>query len=1755
MSQGFRNGIPRWAAASVCAAALLAAATAAAGRVGTVELQFVPRQPVEASPPLPPPSELPVQLVLDDDSADGDSGFNGAEAFQFLWLNRFSPGAAGGFLLREVWVLFSPGPNMALGAEVELAVYSDDDGDPASGATLLATYSATIQELDGETFSIYPIDPPLEVPAGDVLIGVVDRFVESGVTSPIFPAAVDTTATAGRSWLVAWSGDPPSGPGEPALPSDNLMTTVNGNWMIRGFGTPRPTIDVPTLNGVGLVLLAGLLGLAGILRARSGGVIAAVILALVWAPPAAAATVDDLSTAQGPVAAPSSTSVGGAGILGANRDMVVSLTGGAGTVSAGIAGGQLSFTADPTATGEVELTWDGDTDPGTLDPTGLGNQDLTEGGTHAALSFNIAAAGAGAELEVEVFTDGANASIFRRPLPALAAATVFNLPFADFIPSVGLAGADFADTGAVVLRLRGTDVSVDLGGPLQTAAAAPVIGAAKVDLDLMDGDLGSTTVSPGDTVRYRVTITNTGGEAAAVSLEDLLEAAGAPHGTAGNQNITHTSGMVRSTPLAFQDEYTHCGNTTLSVDGAVGFEGLLDNDSDPDGDTLTVVSVQSPSEKGGTVVLDDPATGEFTYEPPAGFAGVDTFTYVMQDDDANQVTGTAVVTIDDLVWFVDNNPPAASLGLGTLAHPFADFTQLDGAGGAGDVDEAAHLIFVHGNDAGDYDGGLELEAGQRLFGEGVQLTECVRVPIGPATRPRLIHTAGDAITLGQNNTIRGLNVGNTSGRGIFGSGFGTLTTSSVTVLGSGTALELDSGSLAGSFDSLASASGAVGIDLDGVSGSLAVVGTTVIDGTAVGIRVANGGSTYDFGTTSIGQTSSVGTGVVLSASATSSFTFDSLAVTTSAGGGLVAASAGTINIGTTGNTIDATGGPVLDIAATNFGAGGVTFASLSASDTGENIPGLRLVGVGGGNLASTSTTLTNIANPDFAADGVDIRGTTADVNLGGGSLSGVSGTAFNVGSGTNLDGGANAISYAGSITNTSGRSVAIQERSGGTVTLSGNIDGTGSGILLRRNNNGSANTVTLSGSSKVLDTAAQTAVRLDDNDDATINITGGGLDIDTTSGLGLHATGGGTLTVSGAGNTADTGTGTAVHVADTTIAAAGVTFQRLSADGAASGIVLDTTGALGGLTVTGVDGPCGKTMAALDCDGGTLQNTTGDAVVLNDTDAVSLSFMRLTTIGNMGAAVTGHDGIDATDVSGLTFNSVSADAISDSLVNATRLSGLTVQDCDFQNSNRYHLAGVADQGAEAMLKLDDLGGTNVVDNSDLQNGASILEIDNTTVDLGLLRIQRSTIGPTWKDLSGNGVGRIGIDVLLRNDTDATVHIGDPGETDAGLGNDFLDGAVASLRMVHFDAGASGLIDAIVSRNNFTVTTLDNYTEFGEDQPQGGVVLRAFGNPAARLVGVISHNVFTQVGNADGRAHPISLFLDADNSGVKGGVMEARVNGNTINLPINGGIEVAFDNATGGTVLLDNNVIIGGMLFFPDVYGVGATFPVPAFSPVNILDQGGGAVDVILQNMTVPAHDAFFPPVQDVLVNASCPSGGCAPGAVSAVRVGIADVDSAGGFRLAHSAGTLSLERGSSGSGVPATVMADNFNTGALATTGTVTVVDGPLDIPDTPSAATITATGGTPQSTTVGTPFATPLQVTVLDAGANPVPFAVVRFVAPSQAGASCVFPDGRVAIADAAGVATVAVAANGTAGAYVVSANVDPALGAPATFSLTNNP
>jgi len=101
--------------------------------------------------------------------------------------------------------------------------------------------------------------------------------------------------------------------------------------------------------------------------------------------------------------------------------------------------------------------------------------------------------------------------------------------------------------------------------------------------------------------------------------------------------------IANRAPSASDDSYTTTGTLTVSA------PGVLENDSDPDGDALTASLVSGVSS--GTLSFS--SDGSFEYVPNSGFGGTDTFTYEVAD--GNGASDQATVTIDV------NRPPEVAL--------------------------------------------------------------------------------------------------------------------------------------------------------------------------------------------------------------------------------------------------------------------------------------------------------------------------------------------------------------------------------------------------------------------------------------------------------------------------------------------------------------------------------------------------------------------------------------------------------------------------------------------------------------------------------------------------------------------------------------------------------------------------------------------------------------------------------------------------------------------------------------------------------------------------------------------------------------------------------------------------------------------------------------------------------------------------------------------------------------------------------------
>ncbi|HEX5704275.1 MAG TPA: Ig-like domain-containing protein [Pyrinomonadaceae bacterium] len=608
----------------------------------------------------------------------------------------------------------------------------------------------------------------------------------------------------------------------------------------------------------------------------------------------------------------------------------------------------------------------------------------------------------------------------------------------------------------------------------EAPALAPVIVATKDD-----GLATATTVAPGGTINYSVNIKNNGtvsptDDATGVTFTDIIDA--------------HTTLVVGSAVAAVSDRYNAIGNVRLSIPD--GSTDLLANDIDPDtgnnsGMTVTAETKSSTQCTGGcTNNVTIAADGSFTYDPPVGFSGTDTFTYTAHSTvGPGTATETVTITVANEIWFINNNAgacPGAPCD-GRLSHPFvslAAFTaaNLGGAGQPGDND----WIFIY-ESATDYAGPATLRLGQKFIGQDAtaSLATLTGFPAASGTDQLPVMNSGNGvfvnitganvngINLNSGNTLRGFRVGNVgTGTKISGSSFGTLVVGNsgspdVLLHGTGQALSLTTGVLSntGGFISVTSTSSATqGISLSGVTdsdgagaGSFSFGSTTVSGSTTQGILIGTTPADLNFGATSVtGGTN----GVSFQNNSGGTRTFGTLGISGSAneaflhgaGGGNVTVT-GAATLSSAGSAISVSAPAATNAinfqaatSATSTGAGAtavnwvaaanasMTFNSLSI--TRNNGTALNASGNGTINVTTATGSITNTTagGPAIIAANIALNANFSQIN----STAGANGVSLTTVTGTSNLGG-------GQLTGTSGGSTFQINGGSISVTYSGNI--------------------------------------------------------------------------------------------------------------------------------------------------------------------------------------------------------------------------------------------------------------------------------------------------------------------------------------------------------------------------------------------------------------------------------------------------------------------------------------------------------------------------------------------------------------------------------------------------------------------------------------------------------------------------------------------------------------------------------------------
>ncbi|MAT99591.1 MAG: hypothetical protein CL608_20805 [Anaerolineaceae bacterium] len=126
------------------------------------------------------------------------------------------------------------------------------------------------------------------------------------------------------------------------------------------------------------------------------------------------------------------------------------------------------------------------------------------------------------------------------------------------------------------------------------------------------------------------------------------------------ETVTCTfTNVFNQPPVANDDSYTATEDTMLNV----AAPGVLDNDIDADGDSLTAVLDSTTGN--GTLTLN--GDGSFSYESDENFCGPDSFTYHASDGQADSNVATVNITVECV-----DDPPVVNVDVTTQSVQYSD---------------------------------------------------------------------------------------------------------------------------------------------------------------------------------------------------------------------------------------------------------------------------------------------------------------------------------------------------------------------------------------------------------------------------------------------------------------------------------------------------------------------------------------------------------------------------------------------------------------------------------------------------------------------------------------------------------------------------------------------------------------------------------------------------------------------------------------------------------------------------------------------------------------------------------------------------------------------------------------------------------------------------------------------------------------------------------------------------------------------------
>ncbi len=217
-------------------------------------------------------------------------------------------------------------------------------------------------------------------------------------------------------------------------------------------------------------------------------------------------------------------------------------------------------------------------------------------------------------------------------------------------------------------------VSAD-AGPFTVTAPSAAVSWAQNSVQTVSWDVANTTAAPINCAKVDIGLSTDGGQNFSVMLKSgaandgseqitvpgnattngrlRIKCTNQPFFAVNKGTITISGsggggGSVNTAPIANADSFT------VQQDSGVTRFAVLDNDSDADGDTLTITEITNIS-NGGTATVNGT---RIDYQPASGFSGVESFTYAVSDGKGGTATAKVSVTVNAVATSTNSAPTA-----------------------------------------------------------------------------------------------------------------------------------------------------------------------------------------------------------------------------------------------------------------------------------------------------------------------------------------------------------------------------------------------------------------------------------------------------------------------------------------------------------------------------------------------------------------------------------------------------------------------------------------------------------------------------------------------------------------------------------------------------------------------------------------------------------------------------------------------------------------------------------------------------------------------------------------------------------------------------------------------------------------------------------------------------------------------------------------------------------------------------------------